>query len=250
MSDTASTMMISEITTRSPFKDLFTINHTVLKAIEDDMKKYGFDESAPIVLLKEGNVVIDGHTRLQAAKNAGLKEVDVCMADFDEPTAVEYAIHNQRDRRNITDADMLRCIEAVDNRAGRWPSKNPDDINFKVKSDDTAFKVKSDAVISACKQAVIATGFASSKVQEGFTILDPKNDKIKQEVLIGKKSMHAAAVEIRKEKRKDPLTAAYRQFEKDMKRIIAKAILNGIEVSQIKQVVKDLLKSKEASPCA
>ena len=102
------TMTTEQIATRSPFKDLFSINLATLKAIESDMKQYGYDESAPIVLWREGNVVIDGHTRLQAARNIGLKEVNVCLGDFDEQTALEYAIHNQRDRRNLTDAEIFR----------------------------------------------------------------------------------------------------------------------------------------------
>ena len=57
----------------------------------------------------------NGHTRLQAAIAAGIDDVPVVLrAFFDEDTAVEYAIHCQRDRRNLSDADMYRWIaEAV-----------------------------------------------------------------------------------------------------------------------------------------
>ena len=116
-----------------------------------------------------------------------------------------------------------------------------------VKDEKNDFNLKIIASVPSHKQTANVTGFASSKIQEIRTILDPNNDKIKQAVSDGEKSIHAAAVEIRKEKRKDPLAAAYKKFEKTMKKMIDDAILNGIEISQIKQVVKELLKSKEAS---
>ena len=78
---------------------------------------------------------------------------------------------------------------------------------------------------------------------------------IKQKVWAKKKSIHAVSEAVQKEKLKDlPVAAqqniAYRKFEKEIAKIIKEAILNGIEISQIKQVVKALLQSKEASPCA
>ncbi len=45
-------------------------------------------------------VCIDGHTRLQAAKNLGIEEVPVFVHEFDtEEEAVEKAIKLQRNRR-------------------------------------------------------------------------------------------------------------------------------------------------------
>ena len=44
-----------------------------------------------------------------------IAEVPVIRQEFkDEKEALEYAIHNQRDRRNLSDAELLRCIEAID----------------------------------------------------------------------------------------------------------------------------------------
>jgi len=244
-------MAINQIETRSPFKDLFMINSIVLQSIEDDMKKYGYDESAPIVVWEEGNVVIDGHTRLQAAKNIGLKEVFVQFGKFDEGTAMEYAVHNQRDRRNMTDAEILRCVEIVDKRrpVGRHP-KDKENV-FKVKNDasgapdkENVFKVKNDANIPSHEQTAMTVGITPSKVCKVRTILDSKDDKIKQEVLAGKKSIHAASEDIKKKKIKDPLLVAHRQLEKDMTRAINEAVGNGIAITQIRQVVKEILKAK------
>ena len=62
----------------------------------------------------------NGHTRLHAAIAAGIDDVPVVLrAFFDEDTAVEYAIHCQRDRRNLSDADILRWIAEVDKRRSK-----------------------------------------------------------------------------------------------------------------------------------
>jgi len=248
----AETMLVSEIQVRSPFKDLFDIKPHILKAIEDDMRKYGFDDSVPIVLWKEGNIVIDGHTRLQAAKNIGLKEIPICLGEFCEQTALEYAKHNQRNRRNMTDAEIFKRVKESDKRVGRWPSKSPDGIGINVKVDIQPLDITTQ---TSCEKTAEKEETTTSKVQKIRTILDAKNELLEQEVESGEKSIHAASEEIKQEKLKARPVAAqrnitYKKFEKDMKRIIAKAILNGIEVSQIKQVVKELLKSKEVSPCA
>ena len=46
---------------------------------------------------------------------AGLLDVTVIYRDFaTDAEALEYAIHNQRDRRNLTDAQIFKAVEAID----------------------------------------------------------------------------------------------------------------------------------------
>lgn len=76
---------------------------------------------------------MDGHTRRLAAIEAGV-DVVVCFHDFrDEDEAMDYAIANQRDRRNLDDAELMSLVQAVDRRkrAGR-PEKElaSPDANF------------------------------------------------------------------------------------------------------------------------
>lgn len=68
-------MKISLIKTRAPFNELFPINPEVLSAIKAHMETNGYDTSQPIVIWGRERVVVDGHTRLEAAKQAGIKEV-------------------------------------------------------------------------------------------------------------------------------------------------------------------------------
>ncbi|MFC1834329.1 hypothetical protein ACFL2Q_06295 [Thermodesulfobacteriota bacterium] len=115
----------NEITKHETFSELFPINPELLKRIEQDMREKTYDLSQPIVIgTWEGQdepVCIDGHTRLQAALNAGLVSVAVWLReDFEsEEDALEHAIKLQSNRRNMTDADLIVCVEKLDNRRQR-----------------------------------------------------------------------------------------------------------------------------------
>ncbi|GAB1482149.1 hypothetical protein MASR2M78_09640 [Treponema sp.] len=83
-----------------------------------DMKANGFDASKPVNVWKKPDgtrVLIDGYTRVRAAEELGLLRVTAYEKTFtSEDEALAYAIHTQRDRRNLSDAELLRLIELVD----------------------------------------------------------------------------------------------------------------------------------------
>ena len=110
-------IITDEIKTRSPFKDLFTIKSSTLSAITKSMKKDGFNEAEPLVYWQVkgvGHVLVDGHTRLESAKQAGLTNVHAIRMDFDnELKAVEYAISRQKNRRNLTGDEFLSCLDSL-----------------------------------------------------------------------------------------------------------------------------------------
>lgn len=100
----------------APFKDVFPINPAVRDAIEWSMKEDGYDEGFPIIVWLERKCVLDGHTRLDVAKSLGL-QVPVVYKNFtEEDDALEYAINCQKNRRNLTDADIWRYVKALDQR--------------------------------------------------------------------------------------------------------------------------------------
>ena len=105
-------MHISYIGTASPFKDLFPIRKLTLDDITWDMRRYGFDIGKPLILWKDhDNLLIDGHSRLQAAKRAGLCNVPVVFKAFkNEDAALKYAIKCQQNRRNLTNAELFACV--------------------------------------------------------------------------------------------------------------------------------------------
>jgi len=111
-------MAISDLRIVPPFRDLFPVQTSLVQRIAADMRKRGYDEAHP-VLLWQGHkrTVLDGRTRIEAAKEAGLFDVPVVTVECrDEHDAIAYAIRCQRNRRNLTDAEIARCVEALDKR--------------------------------------------------------------------------------------------------------------------------------------
>lgn len=107
------TVAIGAIRTRAPFATLFAVEPAKREAIAADIRANGFNAELPIVVW--GDTVIDGHTRLLAAGDAGLTEVPIYRRDFaDDLAALEYALHHQRDRRNWTPGQMVNAVEVVD----------------------------------------------------------------------------------------------------------------------------------------
>jgi len=108
-------MRISELKIEEPFKSLFRIDDHILSAIRKNIKTNGFDNSQPIIIWQGKNIVIDGHTRLQAMDEIGFGHIPVHEHSFkDENEALEFAIHKQRDRRNLSDGDILHLVEKLD----------------------------------------------------------------------------------------------------------------------------------------
>lgn len=97
------------------------------------MSQNGYDDAKPIIVWDNNGslIVVDGHTRLQAAKEASLNEVFVAKRKFqDKREALEAAIAEQRDRRNLTRQEILaaqaRAVRALDRLkpVGRKPDKS------------------------------------------------------------------------------------------------------------------------------
>jgi len=194
-------MATNRIKTRPPFKNLFPVDEKIFNAVAEDMKVRGYDQSQPIIVWKEkldasknDALVIDGHTRLFAAKRIGLSPVYIARVSFpDEQEALQYAIHNQRDRRNMTDADILSCIEAVDHRRQRGGDHT---------TEEGKAKSASQPIASSAQETAKIVGTSEDKVKKARTVLDHADEKTKEEVFEGKKSIHKAAKETQEKQKK------------------------------------------------
>jgi hypothetical protein len=117
------TMETASIIQREPFLGLFPLNIGTIASIEDSIESNGYDEGAPITVWKGENVCIDGHQRLKALETLRAKTVPVVLIDFkSEKDAMKHAIRMQRDRRNMTDIDLLSLVERVDERKAHGAS--------------------------------------------------------------------------------------------------------------------------------
>lgn len=172
-----------EINTASPFKDLFHVKPGDQAHIEASMKTKGFEFGHPLILWAGHNAtVVDGHTRLAAAKKLMFARIPVILKEFkDEAEALEYAIESQVNRRNLTDAELLNCMNELDKRrtVGR-PKKNPsNEGNSGVSAENTAKLL----------------GISRAKVERIRAINDHATDEVKDAVRDGKLSVNKAYTE-------------------------------------------------------
>jgi ParB family chromosome partitioning protein len=174
----ATMVKLDSISTAEPFKTLFAINPVVIDKIVDDIMANGFDASQPLHIWKEKGILIDGHTRLEAAKRADLFQVPVYEHSFDsEASALEYAIHMQRDRRNLSDAELYACILELDKRGTHGGAR---------------FKGPSGPLGSSKQKTAAIVGTSTNKIQKVRTISDHAPADVKDELKKGKLSINQA----------------------------------------------------------
>jgi len=127
---------IENIKIASPFMDLFSVKEEILDGIIENMKLNGDDRSKPLDIWAERGVVLDGHTRLAAAQQVGILTVPIHKHSFEnQADALLYALYNQRNRRNWTDAEKQKAIGLIDELRPRGRKKKaPSGANSQGKS--------------------------------------------------------------------------------------------------------------------
>ena len=112
---------IDKIEEHPVFKKLYSIDEDLLNRIADDMVQNNFDGSQPLHIWHcidddgtEHWYLIDGYTRLMAAKMAKLEIVPYFEHNFKNfEEAHRYALHLQVDRRNLGSYDLIKNIELL-----------------------------------------------------------------------------------------------------------------------------------------
>ncbi len=192
--------LTSSIKTAAPFKSIFPINAKLLTTIIEDMKERGFDESQPLLLWKEEQVLIDGHTRLKAATEAGIQQVPIHEKSFkDETEVVEYVIHLQKDRRNLTDSELYQCILELDKRYKHGGDIRTEEIKSSRALLNTGEKPQGPQRSRDKTASVLGT--SSTKVQKVRTIEDHGNEELKNDIAKGKVSINKAYKEIQQKRK-------------------------------------------------
>lgn len=116
-------MKVSEIRLdpAGEFQKLFPMNETELQNITLSMSSEGFHKFNPLILVTiqseedSVNILGDGHTRLEAAKNAGIDEVTVYRTTFETRKQAKQALlQYQLYRRNLTAGEKAKYLEILD----------------------------------------------------------------------------------------------------------------------------------------
>jgi ParB family chromosome partitioning protein len=209
-------LFLDQITKAEPFASLFTIKSEVLAAIKADIEANGFDPSKPVNVWKKPDgtrVLIDGYTRVSAAEALGLLRVIAFEKTFaSEAAALAYGIHTQRDRRNLSDAELLRLIELVDRpQRGFKQSLTGNEIPTISSNELNGEDIRSTSELTA-----EAVGISNAKVKRARAVLaDPKQTAA---VLAGEKTIHQAAQDAKAKRdstsRQSPTGSKQRQRSK------------------------------------
>lgn len=161
--------LISQIKTGEPFISLFPINSEILKSVTDNIKEKGFDPGQPVTIWEDQNILIDGHTRLKAARAAGVETIPARFIPFpDQDTAVQYAAALQMDRRNLTEADYFKFIERKSATVALFPGKTK--------------KAKIAGILNVSERTA----------QKYINIMERGSDEIKAKVRAGELSINQA----------------------------------------------------------
>lgn len=205
--------------TAAPFKDLFPIREDIMNRIMTDMKQHGFDSGHPIVVWSGKKLtVVDGHTRLLAAIKLGIETIPVVVREFaNEKAALEYAIGSQRNRRNLTDAELMKCISALDHRKKKGPQK---DCPHGKSADRTAMLL----------------GTSRIKVEKIRSIIDHAPEEIKEAIRSGNLTINKAYV-ITMGKRK----VSKCRDEDELRAAMAEELQKGL-IKVVRDIIVDLKK--------
>lgn len=176
---------ISELIVQNPFASIFPIGNETLDAVSKDMETNGFDEVFPIIVWEGKNIVVDGHTRFAAAKALGLQDLPVRFKSFEnEDDAVLYSFHVQRNRRNMSDEDILNCLSLLDTIHGSQDKGNPT-LSQKETNEMRAKEL----------------GISPHKVDKARKVMEHGNDQIRESIRSGEKSINKAFQEVQETRR-------------------------------------------------
>ncbi len=188
-------MPVKDIVINEVYASIFLVNTELTAKIADDMRAHGYDVSRPATITAN-NEVVDGHTRVEAAKQAGIDSIPCVIKLFDsEDHAFEYAVHHQVNRRNLTEDQLLKCVETLDKRKQRGG-----DVKSEEARKSKARCCANDHGKSAAKTAELL-GTSTRKVELARQVIDHATEEQKNAIGNGAKSINKVAGEIKEAKK-------------------------------------------------
>jgi ParB family chromosome partitioning protein len=108
---------ITDIVIDPEVSKVFKINDKIFGEISQKMRASGYDKSQPVVIWKGKNILLDGHTRLAAAKELELAEIPAVEMEFESrDEALLYTFERQAVRRNLSSAEILAAAQMIHGR--------------------------------------------------------------------------------------------------------------------------------------
>lgn len=182
---------VGEIRMAAPFSDLFAALPAKVTGIATDMRANGFDAAHPVVVWQETGLLIDGHCRVLAARIAGIDSVPVVYRTFeDEDAALDYAIHTQMGRRNLTDADIFCLVQQLDKRRQRGGDRRSE--KAAINAPDGAI----DPAVRSSQETADRIGVSPRTVERVRHVIDVGDARVIEAVKAGDMTIHKAAKDV------------------------------------------------------
>jgi DNA-binding transcriptional MerR regulator len=134
--DPRNTIDPRKIKTHPNFEGFLEINADLLGSITADIAANGYYESKPVVLAtwpgQADPVLIDGHTRVDAAIDAGIEKIFFVIEEFeDEGAALFHAMNLQAKRRTTDGWVLFQLIERFDSLMERGGDRRSEQAKSK-----------------------------------------------------------------------------------------------------------------------
>jgi hypothetical protein len=187
-----------DIKTDETFSSLFPVNPGLLTQIESSVREQGFDACHPVIFAtctgQKDPVCIDGHTRIQAAKNVGIEAVPFVVKEkFEtEQEALEHAIKLQSNRRNLTDGDILSCVALLHKPMARGGDRRSKQAKSKPQSCGIE-----NARSSSAEHTAKLLNIGARKVEQALNVINRGTPEIEEAVLKNETSINQACEEIK-----------------------------------------------------
>lgn len=198
MKDTQTEIDFQGFETKDRFRNLFTKKTDVVDAIRKDMSENGYDNTQPIILA-EGEwtktpVLIDGHTRYQIASELNITDIPRVIKSFkSEDEAFLHAVHLQKDRRNLSDAELYNLVSLIDKIKPK--GGDPKAQRCAIGKTDNVVPIKSSV------ETAKALSVSPRQVEKVRAIQASEHEDVKEAVKTGELSINKAEKEVQARKK-------------------------------------------------
>ena len=218
------------------------------KQLEKNIVENGFDRNFPI--MEWQGFIVDGHNRYDICKKHNIEPIIGTLAYKTKEEVMEWMLDIQLGRRNLTPIQKIAITEkyrpiyekqAKDKQSdagknyGNGTEKLPPILGEAKKSKENETNTKLSKL----------AGVGKETYRMGAKILNSDNEKLKQEVLSGEKSINAGYKELtgKKENKKDETrnTDVQRNMDsKKEKRVVENGVILLPENSEENKMVNDI----------
>lgn len=173
---------VADIVIDPVISKVFAIRKKTLEDVARKIRENGYDKSQPVVVWKGKNILLDGHTRLEAAKELGLEEIPAAELEFESmEDALLYTFERQALRRNLTPAEILNAARLMEQKKkrdgkGRAAEQMAEHLGVSAATMYSAKKILKEAA----PEAVEAVRKGERSIRSVYSEITEKNRKAKE----------------------------------------------------------------------